>query len=434
MTVGSSSPALRKEEDTSSVRAWVDGHYPMALFAVVAVVLYLVAELSFAFLQSTVIPANAVSGFNAWVRWDSAWYLRIVQDGYFYDGPGKQAAVAYFPGYPAMVRAATQVVRNDLVAGVMVSYAAGAAAVALFHQWCRAAFGLHAARMCVLVLVLYPFAYYLFGAVYSDALFLASALGAFVLLESGHPSLAGIVGAVAVGTRPVGMAVVVGLAFRALEIRGVLEGGPKRFFVESAEGPRPAVGHRTPLLPRAIRLRRLNWRDTGVLISVLGLAGFCLLLWRDFGDPFVFRKVYSADGWNRTWEAATLLKTEFFERMRSPGIEYLRIYLGAQGLITVTGVLLVPLILRRLGWGYAAYTVIVLALPGATAAQFLGMGRYALAAFPCFAVVGAALSSSGSPATAGLPLRAWGAAAWLVLSGAGLVLMMSLYARWYLIS
>jgi hypothetical protein len=231
------------------------------------------------------------------------------------------------------------------------------------------------------------------------------------------------------------MAVVAGLALRALEIRGVLEGGPRNFFPRIADGPGPAGGHRTPLIPRAIRLRRLNWRDAGVLVSVLGFVGFCLLLWRDFGDPFAFQKVYSAEGWNRTWGADTILKARFFQAMRAPLLEYIHIYLGAQAVFTVTGVLLLPLILRRLGWGYAAYTFLVLAIPGATAAEFLGMGRYAMAAFPCFAVVGAALAGDPSrAASTGFPLRTWATAAWLAVSGAGLALMMSLYARWYLVS
>jgi hypothetical protein len=228
-----------------------------------------------------------------------------------------------------------------------------------------------------------PFAYYL-GAVYSDALFLAAVLGAFLLLESGHPWLA-LAGAVAVGTRPVGLAVVVGLALRALELRGVLEGGPPRFVPSGADEDGAATGHKTPLLPRAIRLRRLNWRDAGVLLSVLGLVAFCLLLWRNFGDPFVFNKVYSADGWNRSWDAGTILRENFFELVgNAPWFSFLHVYLSAAAVFTLAGVALIPMVWRRLGWGYAAYTAIALALPAATSAEFLGMGRYALAAFLCF--------------------------------------------------
>ena len=386
-----------------------------------AVVLYAVANLSFAFLPTAVILPHGFpdyTGFNAWPRWDSDWYLHIAREGYFYAGPGKQSAVAFFPGYPAVVRAVMTVVRNDIVAGVIVTYVAGAATVALFYRWCRGAFGTRAARMAVLVLVLYPFAYYLFGAVYSDALFLAAVLGAFLLLESGHPWLAGLAGAVAVATRPVGLAVVVGLALRALELRGVLEGGPPRFVPAAADEGGAATGHKTPLLPRAIRLRRLNWRDAGVLLSVLGLVAFCLLLWRNFGDPFVFNKVYSADGWNRSWDASTILKENFFELVgNAPWFSFLHVYLSAAAVFTLAGVALIPLVWRRLGWGYAAYTAIALALPAATSAEFLGMGRYVLAAFPCFALVAAALAGDGRPkARPPSALLSRLAASWLALS------------------
>jgi hypothetical protein len=89
------------------------------------------------------------------------------------------------------------------------------------------------------------------------------------------------------------------------------------------------------------------------------------------------------------------------------------------------------LIWRRLGWAYAAYTAIVLALPAATSANFLGMGRYVLAAFPCFALLAATLGGS-NPRNPVLRFRL--AAAWLTMSATGLVFMMSLYARWYLVS
>jgi len=410
--------------------------FPLGVFLVVAVALYMVAQVAFALPPKVVVPGHGFHdyrGFNAWPRWDSDWYLRIARTGYYYDGPGKQSAVAFFPGYPAAMRAVMLVVRNNIVAGVMVTYLAGATAVALFYRWCRAAFGSKAARMAVLVLVLYPFAYYLFGAVYSDALFLAATLGAFLLLESGHPWLAGSAGALAVATRPVGIAVVLGLAIRALELRGVFEGGPRRFLTP---GEPAAAGHRTPVIPQSIRLRRLDWRDTGVLLSVLGLAAFCTLLWHDFGDPFVFKKVYSAEGWARIWDARTILKVDFYDRLQNtPHFGFIHVYLSAQAFFTLTGLALVPLVARRLGWGYGAYSAVVLFVPAATSANFLGMGRYCLAAFPCFAVAAAALAGGPTPDPVKRPaLRLRLAAVWLATSAVGLGFMMSLYARWWLLT
>jgi hypothetical protein len=159
-------------------------------------------------------------------------------------------------------------------------------------------------------------------------------------------------------------------------------------------------------------------------------------MWRNFGDPFVFKKVYSAEGWNRAWDARTILKIDFYERMRdAPWFSFLHVYLGAAAVFTLTGIALIPVVVRRLGWGYAAYTAVVLAVPAATSANFLGMGRYALAAFPCFAVVAAVFAGERRPRLPKTPtFRTSLLAGWLTVSAAGLAFMMSLYARWYLIS
>lgn len=404
---------------------WAAVRFPVVAFAAVAVVLYAVAELSFRLLPHAPISPHGFPdyrGFNAWTRWDTDWYVHIARLGYYYDGPGKQSAVAFFPGYPAAIRAVMVVLGNAIVSGVVVTYLAGLSAAVLLYRWCQGALGTAAARAAVLALVLFPFAYYLFGAVYSDALFLAAALGAFVLLEHGHPWLSGTVGVLAVATRPFGLLLTVALAIRALELRGVLAGAPGPFTGVAPAG-RPPL--RTPWLSR-IRLRALNWRDAGVLVSVVGFAGYCLLLWRRFGDPFAFRKVYSADGWGKTWNAHTMLKVEFFRHLRvGPLLDYVHIYLSAQAVLTLIGVALIPLVFRRLGWGYGVYALLTLVVPALGTQEFLSTGRYALAVFPCFAVAGALLAGD---------LRPRLARAWFVLSGIGGAFMMSLYARWYFIS
>jgi hypothetical protein len=39
---------------------------------------------------------------------------------------------------------------------------------------------------------------------------------------------------------------------------------------------------------------------------------------------------------------------------------------------------------RRLGWGYGVYTLAIVGLPALSSKDFMGMGRYLLAAFPLF--------------------------------------------------
>ena len=69
---------------------------------------------------------------------------------------------------------------------------------------------------------------------------------------------------------------------------------------------------------------------------------------------------------------------------------------------------------------------LVLVVPAATSPEFLATGRYALAAFPCFAA-GAGLLCPPERPLARLT------AAWLTMSAAAALVMVSAYARWYLL-
>ena len=53
----------------------------------------------------------------------------------------------------------------------------------------------------------------------------------------------------------------------------------------------------------------------------------------------------------------------------------------------------VPWIIKRFGWAYGIYTAAVLAPALVGSQDFQGSGRYLLAAFPVFALVGAGLST-----------------------------------------
>ena len=86
--------------------------------------------------------------------------------------------------------------------------------------------------------------------------------------------------------------------------------------------------------------------------------------------------------------------------------------------LTIGLVALIPRIVRRLGYGYGVYTLVVLGMPLVESKDFQGLGRYCLAAFPAFAVLGELLASRPR-------LRV----AWLVVSAGGLVFLAGAFAR-----
>ena len=340
---------------------------------------------------------------RGWIRWDASWYSGIARNGYFYR-VDEQSSVAFFPLYPMLMRALGSLSLDSYVAGMLVSLAAGLGTVMLFSRWCRAHLSAAEAWTALLCLVLYPYAFYLFGVVYADTLFVVLAIAAFVALERRRPVLAGCFGLLAALTRPVGIALLLGLVVLVLEQRGVV-----------GRSVEPGSSLRS-------RLRRLRPADAGVLLTGVGLLGYMTYLWRTFGDPLAFAATQSAPGWNLDPGPRTWFKVRVWEMMTGAVAEPPGYLQGAilQGLIGIACLATVPTIVRRFGWGYGLYTAAAVAFSLVQLKDFHGLGRHAPAAFPAFAVFGIWLVQRPAlrkPA--------------LAVSGVLLLLFTSWYARGY---
>ncbi len=144
--------------------------------------------------------------------WDSYHFIRIAEQGYL--PPGLPCCdQAYFPGYPLVLAALRPVLGGSTVAaGILVSVAASVAAAALLWQLARDRLGTDsAARRAVLLFALAPCSVFLV-AVYTESLFLALVLGAWLAGSRRRWWLAGALAALACGVRVNGLFVVVGLA------------------------------------------------------------------------------------------------------------------------------------------------------------------------------------------------------------------------------
>jgi len=282
---------------------------------------------------------------DMWVRWDAGWYEQIALREYTYSAT-QQSAAAYFPLYPLAMRAVMLTGVNVYVSGILLTFVFGAAAVVMFSRWATL-MKPEAASLATWLLVLLPFAFYLVGAVYSDALFLLCVTSAFFMLEKGKPGWATVLGALATATRPIAPAVVLGLLVWHLELR------------------------RRAGLP-------IRVRDFLPLASVAGLLAFMAFLWWRFGDPSGF--VTTQAGWQQLSGPAAIFKYGALSKMKPLDLTFPFFHA-----LLAFAVLASAWPMRKsLGWGYSVYVAVAIGLPLISSRDFIGLGRYAIAVFPFF--------------------------------------------------
>ncbi|MBV5323242.1 glycosyltransferase family 39 protein, partial [bacterium] len=134
---------------------------------------------------------------NVWKRWDTDWYLKIAAFGY----APSDGTVSYLPLYPWLIGRLGSLTGNFLLSALLISNFAALAVFILFYEVARVE-GLTSDQsgFAVLSLALFPSAFFFFAA-YTDALFLAFALGAWLAARKRHWLLAGVLGGFATLTR-----------------------------------------------------------------------------------------------------------------------------------------------------------------------------------------------------------------------------------------
>ncbi|MFL6239632.1 MAG: mannosyltransferase family protein [Actinomycetes bacterium] len=158
-----------------------------------------------------VTAGAAIGSFGAawlrgWYHWDVALYIKVAQFGYggFPRHYPDSGIAAFFPGLPLALRAVHTVVSSWVASGLIVSLlASGVACVALARladmEGTRGP-----GAFAVLALVVSPYAVFL-AAGYSESLFLAFALPAWIAARRRSWAAAGLLAAGASATRVTGL-------------------------------------------------------------------------------------------------------------------------------------------------------------------------------------------------------------------------------------
>jgi hypothetical protein len=307
---------------------------------------------------------------DVWARWDSVWFLRIAEHGY---GAAHGVAAAFYPLYPLTLAGLGRVFGLHYVAaGIVVSLAAALASFLLLYRLSEDRLGAEGARRAVLYLAVFPMSLFL-QAVYSESLFLALALAAFLLAERRRWLGAGAATGLAVLTRISGVALIPALALIAWR--------------------RPPGERRRAL--------------ASLCLAPLIFAGYPLYLGLARGDAFAFTR--SQGFWNRHLSAAGPLGGVWDgSRAAWAGVRQLvsgshthyywspvrdadpmrvaAVNLEAFAFLVILVVLTV-VAWRRFGAPYGLFAAVSLAIPLSVPSErwpLLSLPRFGLVLFPCF--------------------------------------------------
>ncbi|WP_335982193.1 mannosyltransferase family protein [Streptomyces sp. CA2R106] len=222
-----------------------------------------------------------------WQQWDWAYYLHIARDGYFpagAPGPGQVGwdnREAFFPGFPLVLRAVHTVIGDWTAAGLTVSFAAGAVAVVALGRIAGLDQpGAGAPRRTAALFLLSPCAVFL-AAGYTESLFLALALPAWLAARREEWARAAVLACLACTVRVSGLFLVAALVVQLLVA------------VRRPRDLRPLPWLALPALPPLLYSAYLHSR-TGDWLA-----------WKDAEDRGWARQFHSPwSAWHHTWTAA----------------------------------------------------------------------------------------------------------------------------------
>ena len=303
---------------------------------------------------------NGVIGI--WNKYDAVWYVHIAMHGYDFAPPNN--LVDFFPLYPILIWPfghlfdALGMHNAYVAAGMLIAWASYLAACVFLYRIVADRFSRAVGLSSVLLLSVFPFSFF-YGAAYTEAPFLLTAVLAFYGIERKQWWLAALAALVAGGIRPPGLIVgaTVALAY-ALD------------WLQTRHGWR--------------------WNVLWLALTPLGTLAYFLYCWLQFGDPLAYQKA-SERGWHGghlQWTAIDVA----LNLLRHPrgwlgnSTDLHTVLYGLYAVLFLVFLISLIWVFRLLGPHYAFFAFACMVAPIATFPTLSSTGRYLSAVFPTFIV------------------------------------------------
>ncbi len=321
------------------------------------------------------------------LRWDTGWYLQIAREGYKVaeDASAQlQQNIVFFPAYPMLVRVLGLLGGNTLpsfvIAGTVASVVLfGWALVYLYWLAREERLTEDQSAAALWLIAAFPFSLF-YGAIYTESLYLAGAIGAFYHFRKREFGRAAAWGFIVGLTRPNGFFICLPLALLMFDQRSSIRGAS-----EHSRGPAEGGYHQPGAVHDRGWLRAIS--PTALAAAAMPLAGvllYSLFIANLTGNPLAWAAGHVA--WGRHYEGlGTLVADRYGVIARVGLIGYITYqpydFLNALGVAIVLAS--VWPVTRRFGIAYSVFILINI-LPPLAAGGLMSAGRFSSVLFPAF--------------------------------------------------
>lgn len=274
-------------------------------------------------------------------RWDSYWYLDIVQNGYHLRSDNTLSNVVFFPLYPMLIKIVGTILFGHFVlAGWLISMTFLVLSVVVFRKLLEEFHPTVDPDMAIGLMLLFPTAFF-FNVIYTESLFLFLTLGTFYSSFRKKFLVAGVIAFLGAFTHSNGMFLALPIAWEVWRTYGW-----KGVF---------------------------SWKILPALLAPLGTFLFVTYDYLRFGDPLLFFKIQSS--WGRSFS----INWDHFSFFSHPSI----VNMGIDGFLAVFIIGATCAVYRNLSALYAVFMSLTL-FAAFSSGTLMSVGRYSLVMFPLF--------------------------------------------------
>ena len=308
-------------------------------------------------------------------RWDSSWYLDIVENGYKYKSDDALSNIVFFPVYPLLIKFTSSIFSvSNIFSGWMISCFFLFLSAIYLYRLIKEFHKESDPLLSVFLLLIFPTAFFL-NAIYTESIFLFLSVASFYYALKRKYFWSALFGMVASLTRITGL-----FLFIPLIVQGFIQEGFERSTIKKC------------------------WP---LFFIPIGTFLFFLFYWFRFGNFLLFFKVENA--WGRSFH----FNAEHFLFSSQPAIANFSLDIFYALFIFI----IILALIKKKYWAYALYVALTV-IAAMSSGTLMSIGRYILVLFPIY-IIGSSIRTD---------LMKY---AWIMISLSLMILNTILFVNWY---